>query len=127
MLDIYRNELRVNSFAAPLNNNLNELGAYPINPFDVTVKGCDPAPAGTVTVSWVEDAVRIFAFTFPNQTWLPEALAANPEPLMVNVAPTLPDAGEKLLITGCANEKNENNIKPVITSRNLFREAGFIS
>ena len=87
------------------------LAAKAVNPPVVTVNGCGPAFAGTVTTSCVADAEVTVAFTVPNNTMLLLAVALNPEPSMVTAVPTGPLVGEKLLMVGCAKITWENNIK----------------
>jgi hypothetical protein len=65
-----------------------------------TLIGRKLAPAGTVTLSTVEDAVLTVAFTDPKKTVLAETLAPKPVPVMETSVPTCPDLGENELIVG---------------------------
>jgi hypothetical protein len=68
------------------------------------------APLGTITLSVVDDALVTSAFTAPKYTMLFAATELNPDPLIVTIVPTGPDAGEKLLIEGCAIIREHGNI-----------------
>jgi hypothetical protein len=64
---------------------------------------------GTVTVRELLLAALTVAFTVPKYTILPAAVLLKPEPLMVTVVPTGPEAGVKPEIAGCAHALSGNN------------------
>jgi hypothetical protein len=74
-----------------------------VNPAAVILIGWYEAPAGTVTVSDVGEAVVTIPRTAPKNTTLLFGLLLNPVPVMVTIVPTGPVEGENALMIGWEN------------------------
>nr|WP_246027125.1 hypothetical protein [Sediminibacterium goheungense] len=99
----------------------------PVSVF-TTVRYLQVAPAGAVTVSWVEDAVVAAAYAAPKKTILLPGVVLKPLPLIVTMVvpnvPVDPVIGVNELITGCAPDAITMNIEK--SASKYFRLIGFL-